>query len=66
MTCHICDVIERDLNDVARQLERRKAAQMAAIRANDPDEVALEIRALASAKAQIETRYSQHRKSVSH
>ena len=65
MACHICEVIERDLEDVARALESRKAAKTRAP-ADGESDLDLEIRALASAKAQIEARYSKHREAGLH
>lgn len=65
MTCQICETIERDLKDVARELEKRKAAQTGSFIGENAD-LDLEIRALTSAKADIEARYSKHRKSTSH
>lgn len=65
VACHVCEVLERDLQDVARALERRKAAKMRAPTGGETD-LDLELRALASAKAQIEARYSKHRESVLH
>jgi hypothetical protein len=56
MACPICEIYERDLKDVFRELEKRRTAQSAA----DMD---LEIRALASAKAEIEDKYSKHQTS---
>jgi hypothetical protein len=65
MSCHICETIERDLQDVARELTKRRNAQARdlAVRRSHLD---LEIRALSSAKADIEARYSKHRKSTPH
>jgi hypothetical protein len=62
MTCHICEMIERDLNDVVRALGRRTQGQFAASRATMAD-LDLEIRALSATKAEIEARYWKHRKS---
>ncbi len=65
MNCHICEGIERDLDDVVRALQMRTAAQVTA----SPASMAaldLEIRALTSAKTEIEAKYWKHRKSVSH
>jgi len=58
MACPACDNYERDLKDVARALEQRRNAR-------GQSDVDLEIRALASAKAEIEAKYSKHR-SLSH
>jgi len=65
MGCTVCELIERDLQDVARALERRKATKARELASSESD-LELEIRALASAKAQIEARYSKHRLSGAH
>ena len=65
MICHICEVIKRDLLDVDRALEQRKAAQASPF-IDSKHLLELEIQALASARAQIEARYSQHKRSASH
>lgn len=65
MSCHICETIQRDLQDVLRVLEKRTADQMTAA----PDRMAaldLELRALTATKAEIESKYWKHRKSTSH
>ena len=64
MGCHVCDVIELDLQDITRALERRKAQKHPSVRGETDGD--LEIRALALAKAQIEAKYSKHRESVPH
>ena len=61
MTCHICETIERDLNDVARTLDRRTAAIFLSPTGNG--DIDIEIRALSATKAEIEARYAKHRKS---
>jgi hypothetical protein len=60
MACPVCEAIERDLSDVARALARRKADKLSASQATDLD---LEIRALVSAKAQIEAQFLKHQMS---
>ena len=65
MACPVCELIERDLQDVGRALEGRKAARIHAPTGTET-ELELEIRALDSAKAQIESRYSKHRLSAAH
>ncbi len=65
MTCHLCETIERDLQDVTRELMKRTIAQARAS-AIERSNLDLEIRALSSAKADIEARYSKHRKSTPH
>lgn len=65
MACPVCENIERDLQDVCRQLQAKKAAQRRPFIVNR-DQLDLEVRALSSAVAQIESRYSQHRTSETH
>lgn len=62
MTCHICQTIERDLNDVVRTLRKRIKAQANACQATLPV-LDLEIQALSKAKADIEVRYLKHQTS---
>jgi hypothetical protein len=66
MSCQICEIHERDLKDVARELEKRRIAQTSVLAGTRGEDLALEIRALASAKAEIEAKYSKHRKSGAH
>jgi hypothetical protein len=58
MTCPVCQTYQRDLNDIAREVQTRRSTPARI-------DLDLEIRALASAKAQIEAKYSKHR-SLSH
>ena len=60
MTCHICKMIERDLNDVVRTLRKRIVAQIDACPATVMN-LALEIEALSKTKEEIEAKYLQHR-----
>jgi Polymer-forming cytoskeletal len=60
MTCHVCEIYERDLRDVSRELEKRRTAQTSALSGARRDDMDLEIRALASARAEIEARRSKH------
>lgn len=66
MTCQICEIHERDLQDLSRELGKRRIAQSSAFAGKDRDDLALEIRAIAAAKADIEAKYSKHKNSVSH
>jgi hypothetical protein len=65
MACPVCEVIKRDLSDVARALERRKADKLS-IRTGQATDLDLQIRALMSAKTQIEAQYLKHQKSCLH
>lgn len=66
MSCQICELHERDLKDVARELDKRRIAQTSVMGGMRQNDLALEIRALASAKAEIEAKYAKHRKSEAH
>jgi hypothetical protein len=65
MACPVCKVIERDLNDVARALEHRKADKLFN-RTREATDLDLQICALISAKTQIEAQYLKHQKSCLH
>ena len=65
MNCPICETIERDLQDVIRALRKRTGEQLTAA----PTSMAaleLEVQALTATKAEIESKYWKHRRSISH
>lgn len=66
MTCQICEIHERDLQDLSRELRKRRIVQTSAFAGKDWDDLALEISAISAAKADIEAKYSKHRNSASH
>ena len=60
MACYICEMLERDLRDVSRALDDRHAKHTLDQHSNKSD-FEVEIRALMSAKAEIEAKYSKHK-----
>jgi hypothetical protein len=66
MNCVVCRAQERDLNDIQRRIADLVIDLRRAVTVAGRDHIGLEVRALAAAKAELERRHLQHKKSSQH
>jgi hypothetical protein len=63
MSCVVCKVQERDLNDIQRRMAELAIDQARAMTVAERNDIGLEVRALSVAKAEFERKHLQHKKS---
>jgi len=64
MRCHICQIHERDLHDLTRKMDELMV--LTTCPRADRQHIELEMRALASAKADINAKLLKHKQSLAH